>query len=82
MTVSASSWNAPFLSTATHPAAGSRPLVRPSLANRPEANAALPPRWPQFPPNTLAYIPLLLAEDHGPSSNASSKMLSPWVRLD
>jgi hypothetical protein len=82
MTVSDSPWNAPFMSAATRPAACSRPLVRPSLANRPEASAAVPPRWPQFPPNTLVCLPLLTTEDHGPSSNASSKRLPPWVRLD
>jgi hypothetical protein len=42
---------------------------------RPAALAAVPP-------HTRACLPLLTTKDHAPSSNASAKMLPPWVRLE
>jgi hypothetical protein len=74
--------HAPFRLAATRPADGSRPPVRSSRANRLWNTAAPPSGWPQCRPSTLACMPRLTSQDHGPSSNASSKMLPTRCRLD
>jgi hypothetical protein len=64
-----------FRLIATRPADGSRPLVCPSLMNHPGASGAAPRHWPQCPPNSRVPRQFLTAEDHGPLSTASSKIL-------
>jgi hypothetical protein len=82
MSAPVASRHALFLLVTTRPADGSRPLVCPSLVNRPEASGATPPHWPQCPPNSRGSRPFLTAEDCRPSSNAPSKMLPRRLRQD
>src|SRR5262249_58528217 len=82
MSAAVASRQALFLLVATRPADGFRPLVCPSLGNRPETSVATPPHWPQSPPNSRGSRPFLTAEDDGPSSTAPAKMLARGLRQD
>jgi hypothetical protein len=82
MSIPVASRQALFWLAATRPANGFRPLVCPSLGNRPETSGATPPRWPQSPPHSRDSRPFLTAEACGLSSNAPSKMLPRGLRQD
>jgi hypothetical protein len=83
MRAPASAWTFPWLITATQPAGcGSQALVRPSLENRSEKIAPLPPRWRWFRSSPLPFRPLPPSPRPRLSADIPTKTLLKRAQLD